>query len=71
MCGRYTLHHSKEALSAHFNVSFGDFTPRYNLTPSERVRFIFSNADERRQLGRAQWGLVPHCLLLAKSSYHV
>jgi len=60
MCGRYTLHHSEETLSAHFAVSFRDSSPRYNLTPTERVRFIFSNANEQRQLGHAHWGLVPH-----------
>lgn len=60
MCGRHTLYHSEEALSAHFAVSFRDSSPRYNLTPTERVRFVFSNADEQRQRGHAHWGLVPH-----------
>ncbi len=60
MCGRYTLHHDGEALSSHFSVNFGKAMPRYNLAPSERVRFVFSNADERRQAGVARWGLVPH-----------
>ncbi len=60
MCGRYTLHHNGEALSLHFSVDFGKVVPRYNLAPTERVRFIFSNADECRQVGSACWGLVPH-----------
>jgi putative SOS response-associated peptidase YedK len=60
MCGRYTLHHDKEVLEEHFKVDFGPLHPRYNLAPSERVRFIFSTADERRQAGSARWGLVPH-----------
>lgn len=60
MCGRYTLHHDDAELSSHFSVDFGKVVPRYNLAPTERVRFIFSNADERRQAGVARWGLVPH-----------
>ncbi len=60
MCGRYTLHHDREVLEEHFKVDFGSLLPRYNLAPTERIKFIFSNADERRQAGVAHWGLVPH-----------
>ena len=60
MCGRYTLHHDKDALKEHFRVDFGKVSPRYNLAPTARVKFIFSNADEHRQAGVARWGLVPH-----------
>jgi putative SOS response-associated peptidase YedK len=60
MCGRYTLHHDKKALEEHFKVGFGPLHPRYNLAPAERIKFIFSNANERRQAGSARWGLVPH-----------
>jgi putative SOS response-associated peptidase YedK len=60
MCGRYTLHADKEALSKQFGLDFGEVTPRYNLAPTERIRFVFSNADEAKQAGFARWGLVPH-----------
>jgi putative SOS response-associated peptidase YedK len=60
MCGRYTLHHDKKALEEHFKVDFGPLLPRYNLAPTERIKFIFSNADERRQAGVVRWGFVPH-----------
>jgi putative SOS response-associated peptidase YedK len=60
MCGRYTLHHDSETLASHFGVPFVNTAPRYNLAPTERIRFIFSNASERRQLGSARWGFVPH-----------
>lgn len=60
MCGRYTLHHDKDALAEHFNVDFGPLFPRYNLAPTERINFVFSNADEQRRAGYARWGLVPH-----------
>ncbi len=60
MCGCYTLHHDGEALASHFGVPFEHIPPRYNLAPTEPIRFIFSNADEHRQAGSARWGLVPH-----------
>jgi putative SOS response-associated peptidase YedK len=60
MCGRFTLHASKEALTQQFGLDFGEVLPRYNLAPTERIRFIFSNANEERQAGFARWGLVPH-----------
>lgn len=60
MCGRYTLHADKEALTQHFGLDFGQVTPRYNLAPTERIPFIFSNAAEAKQVGFARWGLVPH-----------
>lgn len=60
MCGRYTLHADKETLSRQFGLDFGEVAPRYNLAPTERIQFIFSNAAEARQSGFARWGLVPH-----------
>ncbi len=60
MCGRYTLHHDRKALEEHFEADFGPLFPCYNLAPTERIKFIFSNADEHRQAGVARWGLVPH-----------
>ena len=60
MCGRYTLHADKEALSRQFGLDFGEVRPHYNLAPTERIRFVFSNANEARQAGFARWGLVPH-----------
>jgi putative SOS response-associated peptidase YedK len=60
MCGRYTLHHDGEVLSLHFGVPFLAAPPRYNLAPTERIKFIFSNADECRQAGVAHWGFIPH-----------
>ncbi len=60
MCGRYTLHADKDALARQFGLDFGEVAPRYNLAPTERIRFVFSNASEARQAGFARWGLVPH-----------
>ena len=60
MCGRYTLHANREALSRQFGLDFGEVQPRYNLAPTERIHFVFSNASEARQAGFVRWGLVPH-----------
>lgn len=54
MCGRYTLHHGRNALAERFNVDFGPLFPRYNLAPTERINFVFSNADEQRRVGYAR-----------------
>jgi putative SOS response-associated peptidase YedK len=59
MCGRYTLHHPEEVLAAYFGVSASGMQERYSLAPTELVPFIFHNASEQRQLGKARWGLVP------------
>jgi putative SOS response-associated peptidase YedK len=55
MCGRFGLFHSSELLSQHFGLDFGSLEPRYNLAPTQLIPFIFQNADEERQLGRARW----------------
>jgi putative SOS response-associated peptidase YedK len=60
MCGRYTLHYDRKVLEEHFKVNVDSLLPRYNLVPTERIKFVFSNADEQRQAGVARWGLVPH-----------
>jgi putative SOS response-associated peptidase YedK len=60
MCGRFGLYHSSELLSQHFGLDFGPLEPRYNLAPTQLIPFVFLNANEDRQLGRARWGLVPH-----------
>ena len=56
MCGRFTLHASKETLTQQFGLDFGEVLPRYNLAPTERIRMIFSNANEERQAGSPAGG---------------
>lgn len=60
MCGRYTLYHQASELTNHFNTDFPTFTPRYNLAPSQRAPFVFLTSEEKRRVGFAQWGLIPH-----------
>ncbi len=67
MCGRFTLNADKQALTQQFGLDFGEVLPRYNLAPTERIHFVFSNASEARQAGFARWGLVPHWSKMGKA----
>ncbi len=70
MCGRYTL--TVKDSSRHYGVTQGEleFTPSYNIAPTEAVPVVLRRAGERT-VTPARWGLVPSCLLLAKSSSYV
>ena len=64
MCGRYTLRRSelaRAAFAAISDASFDEFTerPRFNLAPSQELPVVRLNADGRRVIGLAQWGLIP------------
>ena len=38
MCGRFALDAPKEELIHHFNLkNFPDFSPRYNIAPSQQI----------------------------------
>ena len=61
MCGRFTLTSDMETLSyrfadiAHMQL---DYTPRYNIAPSQPVISIISDKNSQR-MGYFNWGLVP------------
>ena len=59
MCGRYTLHHSIEAIADRFNVTNVAFDqdPRYNIAPTQEVAAV--TGDDERTLRGLVWGLVP------------
>jgi putative SOS response-associated peptidase YedK len=59
MCGRYTLHHSIEAIADRFNVTSVAFDqdPRYNIAPTQEVAAV--TGDDERTLRGLVWGLVP------------
>jgi putative SOS response-associated peptidase YedK len=59
MCGRYTLHHSVEAIAERFNVTNVAFYPgpRYNIAPTQEIAAIIG--DDERTLRGFVWGLVP------------
>lgn len=60
MCGRYTLYHDEEDLTELFDLDAFPVEARFNIAPSQDVPVVRQQADGRRELLRARWGLVPH-----------
>lgn len=59
MCGRYTLYHDEEDLSALFELDAFPVAPRYNVAPTQSVPIVRAGDDGRRERLDARWGLVP------------
>jgi putative SOS response-associated peptidase YedK len=62
MCGRYRLSRRKQLVAEYFDtVSDGpEWTPRYNIAPTQPVLVIRQNPKEpRRELSLMRWGLIP------------
>lgn len=59
MCGRYTLYHDEEDLSALFDLDAFPVTPRYNVAPTQTVPIVRAGEGGRRERLDARWGLVP------------
>ncbi len=62
MCGRYRLSRRKQILEEHFDVVSGDedWTPRYNIAPTQPVPVIRQHPKEpRRDFSLLRWGLIP------------
>src|SRR5579863_10107256 len=62
MCGRYRLSRRKQIIEEHFDAVSGaeDWTPRYNIAPTQPVPVIRQNPREpRRELSLLRWGLIP------------
>jgi putative SOS response-associated peptidase YedK len=62
MCGRYRLSRRKQVIEEHFDRVSGeeDWTPRYNIAPTQPVPVIRQNPKEpRRELSLVRWGLIP------------
>ncbi|MGC8783782.1 MAG: SOS response-associated peptidase [Armatimonadota bacterium] len=59
MCGRFTLTQPTQAVAERFGVQciLFEFTPRYNIAPSQPVAVIMQ--DGGRRLEACRWGLVP------------
>jgi putative SOS response-associated peptidase YedK len=61
MCGRFSLITDIDEIIARFyvdEVSEMNYTPRYNIAPSQSVTAIVHHHGKRR-MGQLQWGLVP------------
>jgi putative SOS response-associated peptidase YedK len=61
MCGRYRLSRRKQLVEEYFDsVGEEDWTPRYNVAPTQPVPIIRQNPKEpRRELSLVRWGLIP------------
>jgi putative SOS response-associated peptidase YedK len=62
MCGRYRLSRRKQILAEHFQADpfDEDWTPRYNVAPTQTVPIIRQHPKEpRRDLSLVRWGLIP------------
>lgn len=62
MCGRYRLSRRKQLVEEYFDAGSGeeDWTPRYNIAPTQPVPVIRQNPKEPvRELSLMRWGLIP------------
>ena len=62
MCGRYRLSRRKQLVEEHFDTISDepDWTPRYNIAPTQPVPAIRQNPKEpRREMSLMRWGLIP------------
>src|SRR5580700_9057620 len=62
MCVSYRLSRRKQMIEEYFASVSGedDWTPRYNIAPTQPVLIIRQNPKEpRRELSLVRWGLIP------------
>ncbi len=60
MCGRFTLTISGNEIAKSFKVKeVQDWSPRYNIAPSQEVVTIVQGLQSQRQLKAMKWGLIP------------
>ncbi|KYG34930.1 SOS response-associated peptidase [Alkalihalobacillus trypoxylicola] len=59
MCGRFTIITPKESLEEQLQLPFPEFSPNYNVAPSQKVLSIVSDSSNKWKSGFLQWGLVP------------
>jgi putative SOS response-associated peptidase YedK len=60
MCGRYTLRTRLEQwLESFFVDSFVEWSPRYNIAPSQSIVAVRNGAGGKREAVLLRWGLVP------------
>jgi putative SOS response-associated peptidase YedK len=61
MCGRYRLSRRKQLIEEYFDsAGEEDWSPRYNVAPTQLVPVIRQNPKEpRRELSLVRWGLIP------------
>ncbi|PWU70302.1 SOS response-associated peptidase [Gracilibacillus dipsosauri] len=58
MCGRFTLHLSKEVIESDLNITINDYHPSYNVAPTQNILGMVGTKDGYRA-GYFRWGLIP------------
>lgn len=72
MCGRYTLHSSKEDIEEYFQASSEDtglFRPNFNIAPGTVNPVILTGISGKREIGGLRWGLIPKWADEASTGY--
>ncbi|SRR5579883_1960728 len=60
MCGRFSLTRSADALAEAFQLAaVPEWTPRYNIAPTQMIAAIASQPSDPHQFKLLRWGLVP------------
>src|ERR1700709_1271351 len=62
MCGRYTQRTNPREIAEIFAVVRGieaDWSPSYNVAPTQNVLCVRDGADNQREFFKAKWGLIP------------
>lgn len=62
MCGRFSLYTDLEQIKEQFDVQVGiseeDYSPSYNIAPSQSILAIINDGANNR-MGHLKWGLIP------------
>ena len=62
MCGRYVLKEDRPAMEDWFDASFEefeDFSPNYNVAPTDTMPVVGQSREGRRSIHPFRWGLLP------------
>ena len=60
MCGRFAFYSPSEATAALFGATGSiDFSPRYNIAPTQDIAAVRVGDDGEKELVALRWGLVP------------
>jgi putative SOS response-associated peptidase YedK len=71
MCGRFAVAVTASMIASHFNLSESiEFSPNYNITPSQQIPVIAS-MDGKRTLSFMRWGLIPYWAKDEKIGYRM
>jgi putative SOS response-associated peptidase YedK len=59
MCGRFSLSFSRQDLLEYLGLEGIEFTPRFNIAPTQDILIIRTDSEERKEITNVHWGLIP------------